>query len=134
LPVYNSLSLVTECIGSILQCTLPDDYHLHVIDDCSDTVTGNYLDAQAEKHPQISVCRNSQNFGFVKSCNIGITLGQAPYVVLINSDVIVTPDWLFRFIACAESDPHIASVNPLTNYASNINIPMIPGANFYGME
>lgn len=134
MPVYNSLSLVTECIGSILQCTLPDDYHLHVIDDCSDTVTGNYLAAQAEKHPQISVCRNSQNLGFVKSCNIGITLGQAPYVVLINSDVIVTPDWLYRLIACAESDTLIASVNPLTNHASNINIPMVPGANFYGMD
>ncbi|MBW2596564.1 MAG: glycosyltransferase family 2 protein [Deltaproteobacteria bacterium] len=73
MPVYNSLSLVTECIESILQCTLPDDYH-HVIDDFSDTVTGNYLAAQAEKYPQISVYRNSQNLGFVKSCNIGIKL------------------------------------------------------------
>ena len=83
---------------------------------------------------QISLHRNSENLGFVKSCNIGIGHGQSPYVVIINSDVIVTPDWLSRLLRCAESDPYIALVNPFTNHASNINISMVPGANFYGMD
>lgn len=58
----------------------------------------------------------------------------SPYLVVINSDVIVTPGWLSRLIRCAESDKKIAAVNPFTNYASNINIPLAPGANFYGMD
>ena len=67
-------------------------------------------------------------------CNIGMAEASAPYVVLVNSDVSVTPGWLSRLIACAESDSRIAAVNPLTNYAANINIPLAPGANFYGMD
>jgi GT2 family glycosyltransferase len=72
--------------------------------------------------------------GYVKSCNLGISLCSAPYVLLLNSDVVLTPGWLQRLLECAESDPHIASVNALTNYASQINVPIVPGANFYGMD
>ena len=48
--------------------------------------------------------------------------------------MVVTLDWLEQLVACAESDLRIASVNPLTNYASQINLPMSPGANFFGMN
>ena len=37
-------------------------------------------------------------------------------------------------LACADSDPKIASVNPLTNHASEISIPIAPGANFMSMD
>jgi len=37
-------------------------------------------------------------------------------------------------LECAESDPRIASVNPLTNYAAQIDLPMAAGANFFGMD
>ena len=60
--------------------------------------------------------------------------GSSPYVLLLNSDVIVTPYWLKKLIACAESDESIATVNPLTNFASNINIKIAPGANYLGMN
>lgn len=134
LPVYNGLTYVKDCIVSLLEFTPANCYHLYIIDDCSDTVTNRYLVEQAFKHSQISLHRNSENIGFVKSCNFGMSLGSAPFVLLLNSDVVVTPGWLQRLLECAESDPLIASVNPLTNYASQINIPIAPGANFYGMD
>lgn len=135
LPVYNGLTFVKECINSILACTGDSTYRLYVVDDCSDSYTMSFLENQAREYPQcISLHRNIQNLGFVRSCNTGIKLGSAPYVVLINSDVIVTPGWLSRLIRCAESDSRIASVNPFSNYASNINIPLVPGSNFYGID
>ena len=115
LPVFNGLTYVKDCITSILENSKASPYRLYVIDDCSDHVTSNYLTKLAEDHPQISLHRNSENLGFVKSCNIGIGHGQSPYVVIINSDVIVTPGWLSRLLRCAESDPYIALVNPFTN-------------------
>lgn len=134
LPVYNGLTYVKDCIVSLLEFTPANCYHLYIIDDCSDTVTNRWLVEQAFKHSQISLHRNSGNVGFVKSCNLGISLGSAPYILLLNSDVVVTPGWLERLLECAESDPLIASVNPLTNYASQINLPLAPGANFFGMD
>ena len=134
LPVFNGLTYVKDCITSILESSKASPYRLYVIDDCSDHVTSTYLTKLAADHSQINLHRNSENLGFIKSCNLGISMGAAPSVVLMNSDVIVTPGWLSRLLRCAESDPRIASVNPFTNHASNINIPMAPGANFYGMD
>lgn len=135
LPIYNGLTYVRNCISSILAYSDNCTYHLYIINDCSDYFTTIFLKNRAREYPKyISIHQNSKNLGFVRSCNNGIKLGRAPYVVLINSDVIVTPDWLTRLINCAESDPRIASVNPFANYASNINIPLAPGANFYGMD
>ena len=134
LPVYNGLTYVSDCIASIIDNSGECPYRLFIIDDCSDYLTNAHLTKLSKTYSQIILHRNSENLGFVKSCNIGIALGEAPYVVLINSDVIVTSGWLSRLLRCAESDTRIASVNPLTNYASNINIPMAPGANFYGMD
>ncbi|MBW2172736.1 MAG: glycosyltransferase [Deltaproteobacteria bacterium] len=133
-PVFNGLTYAKDCINSILEHTRESPYRLYIIDDCSDSFTREYLTSLSTDHPQMNLHRNAENIGFLKSCNLGMSLGRAPYVVLVNSDVIVTPGWLDRLIRCAESDPRIASVNPFTNHASNINIPMAPGANFYGMD
>lgn len=134
LPVYNGLTYVKDCIESLLECTSSYPFQLYVVDDFSDSITRAYLEEQAAQHAQIMLHRNLENLGYVKSCNLAISLGKAPYVVLINSDVIVTPHWLERLIECAESDLRIASVNPLTNYASQIALPMVPGADFYSMD
>jgi len=134
LPVFNGLPYLKDCITSILKYSNDYAYHLWIVDDCSDNFTRRFLEKQSEEHSQISLHRNPENLGFLRSCNIGISQGSAPYVVLINSDVIVTPGWLTRLIQCAESDSQIASVNPFTNHASNINIPLAPGANFYSMD
>ncbi len=132
LSVYNGLAYVKECISSIVEHTA--DYHLYVVDDCSDDFTRRYLEKVKKNNPQISLYRNPKNLGFVKSSNLGVSLGKAPFIVLINSDVIVTPGWLEQLIKCADSSPSIALVNPFTNSAATINIPMAPGANFYGMN
>lgn len=134
IPVYNSLSFVKECIESVLKCSAPIGYQLYLIDDCSDSYTRSFLISVSREHSHVSVHTNTHNIGFVKSCNKGVDLGRAPYVLLLNSDVVVTPGWLYRILECAESDPHIGSVNPLTNQASKINLPMAPGANFMGMD
>lgn len=134
-PVYNGLSYVQECLHSILDYTESGTYRLIIVDDASDSRTQEYLRRIAADHPQqITLHRNLENLGFVKSCNLGIALGNAPFVVLVNSDVIVTPGWLERLVACAERDPSIAAVNPFTNHASQINLPLAPGANFFGMD
>jgi GT2 family glycosyltransferase len=134
LPVFNSLTYVKDCIESLLSGTQNCQYHLYIIDDASDRHTAAFLGQQAATHAHISVLRLPQNQGFVRASNLGIAQGTAPYVVLVNSDVIVTPGWLSRLVRCAESDPRIAAVNPLTNRATYLDIPLAPGANFYGMD
>ena len=44
-------------------------------------------------------------------------------MVLLNSDTVVSPEWIDRLVACAESDPRIGVVGPLSNTASWQSIP-----------
>lgn len=134
IPIYNSLSYVQECLDSILIYTQTGSYQLILIDDTSDAHTYCYLQHLAIRHPHIKLYRNPSNQGFVRACNLGISLGNAPFVALVNSDVVVTPGWLDRLLGCAEQDPQIAAVNPLTNHAAVISLPLAPGANFFGMD
>lgn len=134
IPIYNSLSSVKACLNAVTTGTAEDDYHLYLIDDASDVMTHHYLENHSLTHKNVTLYTHTENLGFVRACNTGFTLGTAPYVLLLNSDVIVTPHWLPRLLACMQADQRIAAVNPLTNHAPQIDLPMLPGCNFYDMD
>ena len=134
LPVCQGLNSVIDCVDSIVKYTCPGSYTLFLIDDHTDRQTREYLDRFSEGKPHVFVCRNPGDKGYLQSCVLGTGMGSAPYVVLLNSREVLTPGWLDRLIVCAESDPGIASVKPLTNAASTTQVPMIPGASFLDMD
>jgi O-antigen biosynthesis protein len=134
LPVFNSLSHVREAVTSVLECTAGVVYQLLLVDDASDRRTAACLETIAANCPQATLLQQPENRGFVQSCLLGYSASKAPFICLLNSDVVVTPGWLERLLACAHSDPRIAAVNPLTNHAANLAVPMAPGANYRGMD
>jgi GT2 family glycosyltransferase len=64
--------------------------------------------------PHIAVF-NGKNEGFVKATNTGLALSTAPYVVLLNNDVVFTPQWLPRLLQWAEKFPHVGIIGSLTS-------------------
>jgi len=140
LPVHNGLSLLRDGLDAVLAHTPRCTSRLRIVDDASDPVTAAWLREQAAAHPDwITMQRQDENRGFLASCNRAMATPLVPeapsaYVLLLNSDVLVTPGWLERLLACAEADPRIAAVNPLSNRADNIDLPMIPGASYLAMN
>jgi GT2 family glycosyltransferase/glycosyltransferase involved in cell wall biosynthesis len=132
-PVYNSPEWVRACLRSLL-CNTDWPYRLIVVDDGSDSYTRNELSTLVAEHKSSLLIANETNLGFVRSCNIGMRSSDGLHVVLLNSDAIVPPGWLSRLVRCAEADPSIGIVNPLSNEAANISIPLAPGCNFLGMD
>lgn len=121
--VHNALADVQRCFDSVYQyTTLP--YNLIVIDDGSEMETLKYLRHFAILHPLL-LLRNSTAHGYTRAANQGLQIAQSPYVVLLNSDTVVSPAWLDRLIICAESDVKIGMVGPLSNTASWQSIPDI---------
>ena len=55
--------------------------------------------------------------------NTGLKASDAPYVVTLNSDTIVTSYWLDGLIRCLRSDPTLGITGPLSNAASWQNVP-----------
>lgn len=134
LPVFNGLSLVIDCLESVRRRTDLDRHRLVIVDDASDAATGRFLVSVADSHPNVLLLRNATNQGFLASCNRGMAAAETETVLLLNSDVVVSPGWLDAMLACMVSDSRIAAVNPLTNRAEQLALPMPPGANFLGMN
>jgi GT2 family glycosyltransferase/glycosyltransferase involved in cell wall biosynthesis/predicted O-methyltransferase YrrM len=121
--VHNALEDVKRCLESVLRHTnLP--YFLLLIDDGSDEPTRDYLRAFASEH-RAQLLRNDQALGYTIAANQGLRRTRADYVVLLNSDTRVTPEWLERLIACAAAEDDIGLVGPLSNAATWQSIPEI---------
>lgn len=69
--------------------------------------------AFVEKHyTNIQIIRNDQNYGFAEGYNRILKQVSADYLVLLNSDVEVTPDWMQPVIAMLEKNPDMAAAQP----------------------
>ena len=120
--VHNALDDVKNCLNSIVNNT-SNKYTLYIIDDGSKPETNKYLDDFNAKHGTSILFRNEEALGYTKSANIGLHASTAEYVVLLNSDTIVTPMWDSKIIACGESNPQVGIIGPLSNAASWQSIP-----------
>lgn len=114
IPVYNNLEMTRECLNSIRQYT--EDYEIIVVDNGSSDGTVEYLAGQKD----VKVIRNDRNLGFACAVNAGIRASSGEYVVVLNNDVLVTPRWLSNMVYCAESDPAIGLVGPVTGKCSGV--------------
>ncbi len=121
--VHNALDDVKRCLESILAHTTAP-FRLILIDDGSATPTRVFLNDFSAQHGVLLLCNESAQ-GYTRAANQGLRKSTAPFVVLLNSDTIVAPQWLDRLIACANSAPNIGMAGPLSNTASWQSIPEI---------
>lgn len=118
--VHNQLDYTRICIDSILAYT-KERYELILVDNGSDEETQAYLQNELPQQvPEncLKVIRSEENLGFSKGNNQGLSIAIAPYLLLLNNDVVVTPGWLTGLIECAEKFPQAGIVGPMTNKAS----------------
>jgi O-antigen biosynthesis protein len=122
LPIYKNFDLVKICIESILENTRVP-FHLILIDDASnDDTLDEYLSKIANNNKNVTLIKNKQNLGFIKSVNSAIPLLEDDFV-LINSDVEVPPGWLERLLYPIKVSPQIASTTPFTNSGTICSFP-----------
>ena len=128
--VHNALEDVDRCLASILRHTA-QPYALILVDDGSDPPTRDFLADFAAQQPHATLLRADTATGYTCAANRGLRHSRAPFVVLLNSDTIVTPGWLDRLVACAASDPSTGIVGPLSNTASYQSVPAISACLLY---
>jgi GT2 family glycosyltransferase/glycosyltransferase involved in cell wall biosynthesis len=124
--VHNALEDVMRCLASLERHT--DARHgVIVVDDGSDDACAIALQEFTARHPNWTLIRNEEPAGYTRAANQGLRQSEAELVVLLNSDTIVTPHWVERLLECAQSDPAIGIVGPLSNAASYQSVPAIVG-------
>lgn len=129
IPVYNQLHYTEACIASLQECTMAP-YDLIAVDNGSTDGTPAYLAAMAKGGLPLQVIRNEQNLGFTLAANQGMRGATGDYVVLLNNDTTVTPNWLFGLRRVAESADEIGIVGPKILHPQTDRIRTIGGLVF----
>lgn len=123
IPIYNAYEDLVKCVSSIWRHTDLQRHRLILVNDVStDARIWPYL--QDISGGNILVHNSAQNGGFSASVNIGMQMSGDRDVILLNSDTIVTADWVEKIRQCAYSDDNIATVTPLSNSATLASIPV----------
>lgn len=123
-PVYNACDDVLLCLSALIEKT--DLIHrVIVINDGQEERTAEMLKAFDAKYNHLEVITNEKNIGYTKSVNKGVSYSNADWVVVLNSDTIVSEGWLGRLMNCALSDEKVGMVGALSNAASWQSVPQI---------
>ena len=115
--VRNQLVYTAACLESIVRNTaLP--YELIIVDNGSDTETKEFLASFVERVPNVKLLRSEENLGFAAGNNWGISVASGDYIMFLNNDTVVPPNWLFRLYNCLAEHQSIGIVGPMTNNIS----------------
>jgi len=119
IPIHDAYHQTVRCIESVLKHTNDIPHNILLIDDqSSDARMHPYLQSKAQAHAHVSFIVQSENRGFVRTANKGLSQHTEHDVVLLNSDTEVTEAWLPCLIRAAYEQQDCASVIPLSNEAS----------------
>jgi GT2 family glycosyltransferase len=104
---YNGIHWLEKFLPGVLENT--PDAHIIVADNASTDQSVEFL----QKHfPDVTLLRLKKNEGYSQGYNEALTMVDAKYYVLLNSDIEVTPGWLSPLIRLMESDNDIAACQP----------------------
>lgn len=91
--------MLDECLASIRAQTVPA--RVILFDNGSRTPTAN------------ATARSETNLGFAGGANAAFRLATAPYVALVNNDVVLDPDWLEQVRDALDRDESLAAVQTI---------------------
>ena len=135
IPVYKSPEWVKLCVYSIFKNTdLKILNKVYLINDCDDELTTNCLNNLSEKYDQIVVLQNETNLGFIGTTNRGMKESKSDYVLLLNTDCIISKGTIEKMIAHCEKNEKIGLICPISSNAANLTLEMFPGFSFMSMN
>lgn len=126
-PMYKSDQVVQEQIAS---WDLADDgltkEIIYVNDDCPRSSYKEVLNSWKKRKHQLKthvgkIIFNNGNGGFSYSCNAGARFARGKYIIFLNADTIVTPNWIKPMIDLLESNEEIGIVGNMQVNGSNVD-------------
>ncbi len=101
---FNTFTLTSECIRSLIRHTKGVEYEILLVDNAStERDAAEFLN----EFPQVRLTRNPFNDGFAKGNNLGIAESKGEFVLLLNSDTILTEDSISLSVERMKSDPQM---------------------------
>lgn len=105
---YNGDDYLTTCLHSVLKTTSPR-FEIILVDNASSDGSMDSAERMFGNDPRITFLKNEVNLGFSSGNNVGFAKSKGEYVVFLNNDVIVQPDWLIELVRPLQEDQTIGA-------------------------
>lgn len=126
---WNGLSNTLECIESIKKITYPS-YKIIIVDNAS-TNNEAYL-LRKNCSGDIDILLTAKNYGYTGGNNVGISYAlekyDPEYILILNNDIIVDPDFLTNMVNVAQTEEKIGIVGAKVYYHRYPNLIQGTGA------
>jgi len=117
---WNGYEFTADCLTSLRNVHYLD-FSVFVVDNASENAEGGDLKAN---FPEIELIQNLDNLGFAGGNNVGIRKAVEDgysYVMLLNNDTVVEPDFLGQMIRKFHDNPKLGIVQPLIFFLHDRN-------------
>lgn len=105
---FNGENLLQQFLPSVIKYSHSEDVEVVVVDNCSTDNSLQFL----EQCPEVKLIALPENYGFAKGYNITLQQIEAEYVVILNSDVEVSENWLQPMIDFLEKNENVVACQP----------------------
>lgn len=106
IPAYNNWEFTRNCLISIYQHTNDVSYEIIVGDNVSTDETVNI-----EKYfKNIVYLRNKENLGYIRNINNAASFAKGQFILTLNNDTTVTPNWLSALVDVMNKDKTVGLV------------------------
>lgn len=122
-PVYNAPDETRACIESVIKHTDLSHNRVVIMDDCSPDPRVTEILSEFAGCSGITVHRNKENLGYTRNINRAISDNSETDILLLNSDTVVTADWLKKMQVAAYSDEFVGTVTAVSNNAGAFSVP-----------
>ena len=120
IPNYNGIKFLGDCIESLRYQTY-QNFDILIVDNGSKDESVEYLMEleSYESNLNIKVISLDENLGFAGGVNVGLAACDSKYVILLNNDTEVFPDYVEMLVNAIEKSEKIFAINPLMINANN---------------
>ncbi|HMM10874.1 MAG TPA: glycosyltransferase family 2 protein [Bacteroidales bacterium] len=105
---YNQSAVTCQLLESLRACTYPA-LEVIVVDNGSPTDNPDII---AEKFPSVILIKTGKNLGFAGGNNAALPYATGKYLLFINNDTEVEPNFLQPMVELLENDQSIGMVSP----------------------
>ena len=111
-PVSKQIDYPYACLKSVLTHSGDVSYEVILADDASTDATKDI----ERKIKNIVVVRNETNLRFLRNCNNAARRARGKYLLFLNNDTQVQPDWLAPLCAVLDDDPSAGATGGMLIY------------------
>ena len=124
IPIYNALSDVKLLLDSLEKTVDSNKHRIYLIDDNSNSATKDYLRKFSKNKTNYNLIENESNIGFCKNINKGIKISTNNVKIILNSDTILSKDWL-SYLINPFSNNRVGITSPISNAATYQSVPHV---------